>query len=149
MRSRLNRVIDWLFRGLAVWNGLWCFTMVNKLEQDMNYPLAKGGVLIVVFLVLMVICLWFGNCYPEWLGKRPFLGMRKGDSRGVEGEQGKDGVTMKRKADLCGPCIARIGEAYNLIRVAGGVNRKVICSRCGKKRYGATYEMAVKKKAIW
>lgn len=76
-RCRVNRVLDWLFRGLAAWNGLWCLAMVDRLEQDITYPLIKGGVLIAVFLALTVLCLWLGNCYPEWLGRRPFGGGEK------------------------------------------------------------------------
>ncbi len=51
---------------------------------------------------------------------------------------------MKRKIDLCGPCAVLMGEAYDLRRVAGGVNHKVTCGRCGKRRYGATYELVPK-----
>jgi len=74
---RMNRILDWLFRGLAAWNGLWCLAMVDKLERDVTYPLAKGAVLVGVFLALTVLCLWLGNCYPEWLGRRPLGGGEK------------------------------------------------------------------------
>lgn len=70
----MNRLLDWLFRALAALNALWCLGMVDKLERDTAYPLGKGAALIAVFLALTVLCLWLGNCYPEWLGRRPFGG---------------------------------------------------------------------------
>lgn len=30
-------------------------------------------------------------------------------------------------------------EGYDLKRVGGGVDYKVTCSHCGRRRYGATY----------
>ena len=73
MKRKWNRILDWMFRVLATWNGLWCLAMVDKLERDITYPLGKGTVLIAAFLALTVLCLWLGNCYPEWLGVRPFV----------------------------------------------------------------------------
>lgn len=51
-----------------------------------------------------------------------------------------------KKMDLCGACVAKLGEAYNLRKVAGGVDNKVVCSNCGRRRYGGTYEVEVKRK---
>lgn len=51
-----------------------------------------------------------------------------------------------KKMDLCGACAAKLGEAYNLRKVAGGVDNKVVCSNCGRRRYGGTYEVEVKRK---
>lgn len=53
---------------------------------------------------------------------------------------------MKKTADLCGGCIDKMAEGYILTRIAGGVNNKITCACCGKRRYGATYEMVAKKK---
>lgn len=52
---------------------------------------------------------------------------------------------MKR-IDLCGKCAAKLREAYNLTKIAGGVDNKITCSQCEKRRYGATYELEKKKK---
>lgn len=41
--------------------------------------------------------------------------------------------------DLCRPCAELLGEAYVLTKHSGGVNNKVTCDKCGKKRFGATY----------
>lgn len=50
-----------------------------------------------------------------------------------------------KKLDLCGACAAKLGEAYSLRKIAGGVDNKVICSNCGRRRYGGTYELSGKK----
>ena len=52
---------------------------------------------------------------------------------------------MERRIDLCGPCCVLMRGSYVLERVAAGVNNKVSCGRCGKRRYGATYELIKKK----
>ncbi len=53
---------------------------------------------------------------------------------------------MEKEIDLCAPCAARetlkLKEAgKTLVRVGGGVNNKISCHICGRRRYGATYEM--------
>ena len=53
---------------------------------------------------------------------------------------------MPKQYDLCGKCAAAFREVYDLKRVSGGVDNKVTCSHCGRRRYGATYEMSLKKK---
>ncbi len=55
---------------------------------------------------------------------------------------------MKKKVDLCTECAARLGEGYILTRIAGGVDNKVTCARCGKRRFGVTYEMTPKKRGV-
>lgn len=51
-----------------------------------------------------------------------------------------------KKLDLCGACAAKLGEAYSLRKIAGGVDNKVVCSNCGRRRYGGTYEVGAKRK---
>ena len=52
---------------------------------------------------------------------------------------------MKEKtADLCGKCAAQYRESFRLTVVPGGVNKKVDCSACGKRRYGETYMLSKK-----
>lgn len=46
---------------------------------------------------------------------------------------------MTEPKDLCGRCAAMLQEGYDLKRVGGGVDHKVTCSHCGRRRYGATY----------
>lgn len=46
---------------------------------------------------------------------------------------------MTEPKDLCGRCAAMLREGYDLKRVGGGVDHKVTCSHCGRRRYGATY----------
>lgn len=55
---------------------------------------------------------------------------------------------MEREVDLCIECSVRLGEAYCLTRIAGGVDNKISCAHCGRRRYGATYEMAPKKRGV-
>ena len=47
---------------------------------------------------------------------------------------------MKQR-DLCGGCAGRMKEAYLLKQIGGGVDNKIICSHCGRRRYGKTYEI--------
>ncbi len=49
-----------------------------------------------------------------------------------------------RTKDLCGKCAALMGGAYE-IRKVSGMDLKVICSQCGRKRYGGTYELRSKR----
>lgn len=51
---------------------------------------------------------------------------------------------MAKKIDLCAPCAARetlkLKEAGKaLVRVGGGVDNKISCHICGRRRYGARY----------
>ena len=52
---------------------------------------------------------------------------------------------MKKTADLCTACVAVLKEGYTLARIAGGVDNKITCAHCGRRRYGATYELTAKK----
>ena len=52
---------------------------------------------------------------------------------------------MKKKVDLCVPCAALLKEGYSLTRICGGVDNKITCAHCGRRRYGDTYEMMAKK----
>lgn len=48
---------------------------------------------------------------------------------------------MKRKIELCRPCAeARREAGETLVRVIDGVDYKVQCRDCGRRRYGAIYE---------
>ena len=53
---------------------------------------------------------------------------------------------MGKRMELCGKCAALLAEGYKVKRVAGGVDNKVVCANCGRKRYGATYELEKKSK---
>jgi len=52
-----------------------------------------------------------------------------------------------KRLDLCLPCATLLQEAFILEKVAGGVDNKITCAKCGKRRYGATYETKKKKAA--
>ena len=48
--------------------------------------------------------------------------------------------------DLCRPCLEELraeGKKFRLIK--GGSNNKVVCVRCKRRRYGASYELAKEK----
>ncbi len=51
---------------------------------------------------------------------------------------------MKKKLDLCGVCAAKLGTAYNLRKIAGGVDNKITCAECGRRRYGGTFDVTKK-----
>lgn len=45
------------------------------------------------------------------------------------------------RLDLCRPCMERMrGNGEKLEAVKGGSDYKITCSRCGRRRYGATYQ---------
>lgn len=55
-------------------------------------------------------------------------------------------MSMEEKTyDLCGRCAAELREAYTLVKLQGGVNQKITCAHCGKRRYGATYRLEPRK----
>lgn len=49
-----------------------------------------------------------------------------------------------RTLDLCGICAAKLGEVYTVRKIASGINKKITCAECGRRRYGATYEVRKK-----
>lgn len=53
-------------------------------------------------------------------------------------------MTMEKKYDLCGACAEKLKEGYILKKISGGVDNKVTCSNCGRRRYGGTYQMEKK-----
>ena len=52
---------------------------------------------------------------------------------------------MKKQYDLCGACAEQMKEGYALKKISGGIDNKVTCDNCGRRRYGATYELTKKK----
>ncbi len=50
------------------------------------------------------------------------------------------------KLDLCSRCAALMADAYELRKVSGGVDHKVTCAHCGRRRYGGTYEAVPKRR---
>ena len=48
-----------------------------------------------------------------------------------------DGKTL----DLCKPCAVIRGMSQKLKQVHYGVDNKITCADCGRRRYGATYEV--------
>ncbi len=49
--------------------------------------------------------------------------------------------------DLCTPCAELLREGYSLKMVKRGINNKVTCGHCNRRRYGATYELTPKRKS--
>lgn len=51
---------------------------------------------------------------------------------------------MKRQ--FCLPCFLELKKAgkHDIKRVSGGVNMKITCWRCKRRRYGAVYEITRK-----
>ena len=54
---------------------------------------------------------------------------------------------MKRQ--FCLPCFLELKKAgkHNVQRVGGGVNMKITCWRCKRRRFGAEYEISRKESA--
>lgn len=50
---------------------------------------------------------------------------------------------MKRKMDLCGRCAATLGNTYRVHKASGGVDNKVTCESCHRRRFGGTYEVEI------
>jgi len=48
--------------------------------------------------------------------------------------------------DLCTPCAELLREGYALKMVKRGINNKITCGHCNRRRYGATYEVTPKRK---
>lgn len=53
-----------------------------------------------------------------------------------------------KTVELCGKCAELMRETYQLRRVAGGVNNKITCGRCGRRRYGAAYMLGKQSKSV-
>ena len=51
---------------------------------------------------------------------------------------------MQREMELCVPCAEKMREGYVLRAVKIGVNQKVTCVGCGRRRYGAVYQVEKK-----
>lgn len=49
------------------------------------------------------------------------------------------------RRDLCGRCAETLRRGFDLQKVAGGTDNKITCAECGRRRYGATYELKKKK----
>lgn len=46
-----------------------------------------------------------------------------------------------RKLDLCDRCAERMREVFRVRCLSEHLCRKVTCANCGRKEYGATYEV--------
>lgn len=53
-----------------------------------------------------------------------------------------------QRVDLCGTCAETMRESYSLKKVKGGVDNKITCACCKRRRYGSTYDVVPKKKAV-
>ena len=55
---------------------------------------------------------------------------------------------MKKTLDLCRPCAERTGEKYDMKTIKTGVNRKVTCEMCHRRKFGSRYELKRKKSEV-
>lgn len=47
-----------------------------------------------------------------------------------------------KQIDLCARCAALLSDGgYSIKMVKRGINNKVTCGHCNRRRYGATYEL--------
>ena len=49
------------------------------------------------------------------------------------------------KRELCGRCAAILREKKDVQYISGGVDHKVSCTECGRRRYGGVYDVKRKK----
>lgn len=52
----------------------------------------------------------------------------------------------KQAINLCFPCAEELKVGYDLKVVESGVDRKITCDGCHKRRYGNKYEVTPKNK---
>ena len=48
------------------------------------------------------------------------------------------------KLDLCGACLAAVRAEHNIKLLTRGVGNKITCAKCGRRRYGGTYEVTAR-----
>ena len=48
------------------------------------------------------------------------------------------------KQDLCGACLAQVRADHAIKLLTRGVGNKITCDKCGRRRYGGTYEVTVR-----
>ena len=51
---------------------------------------------------------------------------------------------MKKTVELCGACQAKMENGWKLTRLSRPSDLKITCALCGRRRYGAVYEMEKK-----
>ena len=79
-----------------------------------------------------VQCLEWGRC--ETCGWRP----------GVEKMRKENRPAMRY--ELCRACEETLKEGYDLKRIGGGVDNKITCANCQRRRYGGIFELTKKEK---
>lgn len=45
------------------------------------------------------------------------------------------------KLDLCGACLAAVRAEHEIKLLTRGVDNKITCAHCGRRKYGGTYEV--------
>ncbi|MBO4676827.1 MAG: hypothetical protein J5633_04710 [Oscillospiraceae bacterium] len=50
--------------------------------------------------------------------------------------------------DLCRPCMEELKNRKLVMYASGGVNNKVTCAVCGRRRYGCTYLVKSMRKEV-
>lgn len=57
-------------------------------------------------------------------------------------QERRDSMKAK-KVELCVPCAVKLEAAgYTVRKISGGVDKKIQCVECGRRRYGVTYELS-------
>ena len=51
-----------------------------------------------------------------------------------------------KELELCVPCAELLKEGYTVKKLKSGVNKKVTCENCGRRRFGAVYAVEKQKK---
>ena len=48
------------------------------------------------------------------------------------------------KLDLCGACLAQVRADHAIKLLTRGVGNNITCDKCGRRRYGGTYEVTAR-----
>lgn len=48
------------------------------------------------------------------------------------------------KQDLCGACLAAVRAEHGIKLLTRGVDNKITCAHCGRRKYGGTYEVTAR-----
>lgn len=63
------------------------------------------------------------------------------DSATLEKERTVTAMAELMKQDLCGACLAQVRADHAIKLLTRGVGNKITCDKCGRRRYGGTYEV--------
>lgn len=62
--------------------------------------------------------------------------------KGTPGKETLEGAqTIRAVADLCKPCTVELTSNGATVKSAGGRAKKITCAKCGRRRFGVSYQI--------